>query len=94
MVIIIPAISFLLKFIIEESLIIFFIGVLLETIKYVFLNKMKGWNYIWKKCLLLQIESSEYYKLSKDETYKKRGLALYEEVDGDIWKNFLKKNKK
>lgn len=87
MVIIIPIITLLLRKIIYDFKIIVLLFILMELIKYVFLNKFKLLNHLWKKYFIYKLKTSEYYKDSKDDNFIEKGLNLYNSIDGDIWKN-------
>lgn len=57
-----------------------------EIIKFLITSKTRIWNYVWGKLLLFSLKNSNYFKLTKDESYIELGLKEYNTLDGEIWK--------
>lgn len=58
----------------------------IEFLKFIITSKTNIWNNTWKFFLTKKLTSSNYFQLTQDQSYIKKGFDAYNKVDGEIWK--------
>lgn len=62
------------------------ITLVIEGVKFLITSKTNIWNNLWKYFLTKKLTKSNYYQLTQDQSYIKKGFETYDKVDGEIWK--------